>query len=59
MLYYIFLQTLIIILTLYLIFFFLSDYMSEFQVTIAGGFFIVLYYGMQTNYILMIQGQIN
>ena len=27
--------------------------MSEFQVTVAGGYFIVLYFGIQTNYIDM------
>ena len=54
-LYYILLQTLIVISTLYLILTFLSDFISEFQVTIAGGYFIVLYFGMQTNYITMIK----
>lgn len=53
--YYVLLQTLIIILTLYLTILFLSNYMSEFQVTVAGSFFSVLYFGMQTNYILMIK----
>ena len=54
-LYYILLQTSIIISSLYLILIFLSDFISEFQVTIAGGYFIVLYFGMQTNYIHMIK----
>jgi hypothetical protein len=54
--YYILLQTFIVISTLYLILIFLSDFISEFQVTIAGGYFIVLYFGMQTNYIDMIKG---
>ena len=54
-LYYIVLQTLIIISSLYLILFFVSKYSSEFQVTIAGAFFIVLYFGVQTNYIDMIK----
>ena len=58
-LYYIILQTLIIILTMYLIVVFLSDFKSEFQVTIAGGYFIVLYFGIQTNYIRMIQEYMN
>jgi len=40
---------------MYLIIVYLSDYISEFQVTVAGGYFIVLYFGMQTNYINMIQ----
>jgi hypothetical protein len=53
-LYYILLQTLIILSTLYLLLF-LTDYTSEFQLTIAGGFFIVLYFGIQTNYINMIK----
>ena len=58
-LYYILLQTFIVISTQYLFLKFLSDFMSEFQVTIAGGYFIVLYFGMQTNYIHMIKEYIN
>jgi undecaprenyl pyrophosphate phosphatase UppP len=58
-LYYIMIQTLIVIITQYLFLIFLTDFMSEFQVTIAGGYFIVLYYGMQTNYINMIKEYIN
>jgi hypothetical protein len=58
-LYYILLQTLIIISTLYTILLLLTNYTSEFQVTIAGGFFSVLYFGMQTNYIRMIKEYIN
>lgn len=54
-LYYILLQTLVVIATMYIILTFLSDFISEFQVTIAGGYFIVLYFGMQTNYIDMIK----
>ena len=54
-LYYILLQTFIVIVTMYLILTFLSNFISEFQVTIAGGYFIVLYFGMQTNYISMIK----
>lgn len=54
-LYYIMLQTLLILVSLYLILVFLSDFMSEIQVTIAGSYFIVLYFGIQTNYIHMIQ----
>lgn len=53
--YYILLQTSIIISSLYLTLIFLSNFISEFQVTIAGGYFIVLYFGMQTNYIHMIK----
>ena len=54
-LYYIIFQTMIIISSLYLLILFLSDFMSEFQVTTAGGFFIVLYFGIQTKYIDMIK----
>ena len=54
-LYYILLQTFIVISTMYVILKYLSNFMSEFQVTIAGGYYIVLYFGMQTNYISMIQ----
>jgi hypothetical protein len=57
--YYILLQTFIIISTLYLILIYFSDFISELQVTIAGGYFIVLYFGMQTNYISMIKECIN
>ena len=53
--YYIFLQTFIVIVTQYLFLMFLSDFIGEFQATIAGGYFIVLYFGMQTNYIRMIK----
>lgn len=56
--YYILLQTFIIISTLYFIILYLSDYMSEFQLTLAGGFFIVLYFGIQTNYMDMIKDYI-
>ncbi len=58
-LYYILLQTFIIISTLYLILLLLTSYTSEFQVSIAGGFFIVFYFGLQTNYIDMIKEYIN
>jgi hypothetical protein len=57
--FYILLQTLIIILTLYLILIFLTSYTNEFQLTLAGGFFIVLYFGIQTNYVHMIKEYIN
>lgn len=40
---YIILQTFIIITTFYLIIIFLSDFTSEFQLTLSGGFFIVLF----------------
>ena len=58
-LYYILLQTLIIISTLYLILIFFNDYIREFQLTLAGSFFVVLYFGIQTNYINMIKEFIN
>uniref|UniRef100_A0A6C0LG34 Uncharacterized protein n=1 Tax=viral metagenome TaxID=1070528 RepID=A0A6C0LG34_9ZZZZ len=58
-LYYILLQTFIIIITLYLIIFLWSSYTNEFQLTIAGGFFGVLYFGVQPNYIDMIRAYIN
>jgi hypothetical protein len=58
-LYYILLQTLIIISTLYIIIILLTSYTNEFQLTIACGFFGVLYFGMQTNYIDMIKEYIN
>lgn len=54
-LYYILLQTLIIIVTQYLFVLFLLKFTSEFQITIAGGYFIVLYFSIQTNYIHMIK----
>jgi len=57
-LYYILLQTLIIISTQYIFLAFLLNFISEFQVTIAGGYFIVLYFGMQTNYFHMIKDYI-
>ena len=57
--YYIFLQTLIIISTLYLLLSFLTGFMSELQKSIAGSFFIVLYFGMQTNYIFMLKKYMN
>lgn len=53
--YYILLQTLFIISTLYLFVILFQDYVSEFQDTIAGSFFVVLYFGMQTNYIDMLK----
>lgn len=58
-LYYILLQTLISIITLYIFLLLLANYTSEFQVTIAGGFFSVLYFGMQTNYVDMIKEYMN
>ena len=54
-LYYILLQTFIVITTQYLFLTFLLQFISEFQTTIAGSYFIVLYFGIQTNYIRMIK----
>ena len=57
--YYILLQTLFIISTLYLFVILFYDFMSEFTNTIAGSYFIVLYFGMQTNYIHMLKDLLN
>lgn len=56
---YILLQTFIIISTLYLILLLSTNYTSEFQVTVAGAYFVVLYFGIQTNYMKMIKKYIN
>ena len=56
---YIILQTMTIITTLYLLSRFVPAYINEFQFTMSGGFFIVLYFGLQTNYIDMIKGYLN
>lgn len=52
---YIALQTLLILSTLYIFVLFLKDFTSEFQKSVAGSFFIVIYFGMQNNYLLMIK----
>lgn len=52
---YIVLQTLVILFTLYIFVIFLKDFVSEFQKSIAGSFFIVIYFGMQSNYLRMIK----
>ena len=57
--YYILLQTLIIISTLYIFLILFYDFMSEFTNTMAGSYFIVLYFGMQTNYIQMLKTLLN
>lgn len=57
--YYILLQTFIITSTLYFFIVFLSAFTSEFQTTLAGSFFIVLYFGMQSNYIIMLKKTIS
>lgn len=56
---YILAQTLIITTTMYLILLLSNEYTSEFHATIAGAFFIVLYFGIQTNYMRMIKEYIN
>jgi len=56
---YVLLQTLFIIGTFFLILFFFSNFMKEFQISFAGGYFIVIYFGIQTNYIPMIKELIN
>ena len=55
LIYYILFQTFLIISTLYVIVVFLADFSSEFQLTLAGSYFIVLYFGVQSNYINMIK----
>lgn len=52
---YILLQTFITISSMYLIILYLTDYTREFHISVAGAYFIVLYFGMQTNYISMIK----
>ncbi|MCJ7801155.1 MAG: hypothetical protein MUP82_02220 [Candidatus Marinimicrobia bacterium] len=52
---YILVQTLVNVITFYLLVLFLSDYMSEFQRSIAGSYFGVLYFGVQTNYMDMLR----
>lgn len=52
---YILLQTLIVITTQYLFIVYLLKFASEFQITISGGYFIVLYFSVQTNYVSMIK----
>ena len=52
---YIFLQTILIVSTLYLLVSALTAFMSGIQQTIAGSFFVVMYFGMQTNYIVMLK----
>jgi hypothetical protein len=52
---YIIVQTLAIIFTMYIFVIFLTPFMKEFQKSIAGIFFIVLYFGMQDDYLHMIK----
>ena len=56
---YIILQTMTVITTLYLLLRLAPTYINEFQFTMSGGFFIVLYFGLQTNYIDMIKVYLN
>jgi hypothetical protein len=53
-LYYILLQTFVIISILYVILQIFPKFINEFQVTIAGVFFCALYFGIQGNYMNMI-----
>ena len=59
LIYYILLQTIVIISTLYLFIIYFNDFMSEFQSTISGSYFIVLYFGLQSNYIYMLKEYMN
>jgi hypothetical protein len=52
---YIILQTLVIIITMYIFVIFLTPFMKEFQKSIAGIFFIVIYFGMQDDYLAMMK----
>lgn len=56
---YILLQMLVNISTLYLIILFLAKYTSEFQVTIPGSLFGVLYFGMQPKFLDMLKEYVN
>jgi hypothetical protein len=57
--YYILLQTIINIITLYLFILFLPKFTSEFQTTVSGGYFSVLYFSLQPNYIDMLNKYMN
>lgn len=52
---YIFTQTAIIIVTIYLLYLISSNYTAEFQNTFPGLLFGFLFFGMQTNYIVNLQ----
>jgi uncharacterized membrane protein YhaH (DUF805 family) len=58
-LYYILLQTMIVIISLYLILLISTDYINSFGFTLSGNLFITLYFGTQINYILMIKECLN
>lgn len=57
--YYIFIQTIMNIVILYLFILVLPRFISEFQRTISAGYFVVMYFSMQTNYIIMIKEYMN
>jgi hypothetical protein len=57
--YYILLQTIIIIITLYTFIILFDKYISEIQKTISGSIFIVMYFGIQSNYINMTKEYLN
>lgn len=57
--YYILLQTIFNIVTFYLFILFLPKFTSEFQTTVSGGYFSVLYFSMQPNYINMLKEYMN
>ena len=50
-------QTLIIISIFYLFITYLEKYANEFQTTIAGGFFIAMFFGFQVRYIHSLKQQ--
>lgn len=56
---YILLQTLFILITLYLFSIFITKYKRDFQTTMLGSIFIALYFGIQVNYISMINSYID
>ena len=58
-LYYILLQTILISFTLYIFVVCFPNYMNEFQKSITGAIFIVIYYGIQTNYFFMLKDYMN
>lgn len=57
--YYIVSQTMFNIIVLYLFILILPRFMSEFQMTISGGYFIFLYFSIQTNYMKMLKKYMN
>lgn len=58
-LYYILLQTAINIVTLYLLILLFPSFISEFQTTISGLYFVTLYFAIQKDYITMLQQYMN